>query len=222
MTEDEGVGSHNEGAIQLCQEDDQLSAKPIDRLDRELVAVTRVIKNRQKAPPSRIRRSGDGYTVDTGGQTSIGDRALLLDTFGTADEGFFRRLVHQLVNSCLDRGEINESAADFLLAAVRGVEPRDETEAMLAAQMAAVHAATMRAAKRLNEAATVPAQDSAGVLLTRLTRTFAAQVEALKRYRTGGEQRVVVQHVTVSGGQAIVGAMSTGGGGRHRKSEETP
>jgi len=32
------------------------------------------------------------------------------------------------------------------------------------------------------------------------------QMEALKRYRTGGEQKVTVQHVSVSeGGQAIVG-----------------
>jgi hypothetical protein len=32
------------------------------------------------------------------------------------------------------------------------------------------------------------------------------QLEALKRYRTGGEQKVTVQHVSVSeGGQAIVG-----------------
>ena len=35
------------------------------------------------------------------------------------------------------------------------------------------------------------------------------QMEALKRYRMGGEQRVTVQHVTVNdGGQAIVGPMS--------------
>jgi hypothetical protein len=37
-------------------------------------------------------------------------------------------------------------------------------------------------------------------------RTFATQLEALKRYRTGGEQKVTVQHVSVSeGGQTIVG-----------------
>jgi hypothetical protein len=30
----------------------------------------------------------------------------------------------------------------------------------------------------------------------RIARTFAAQVEALKRYRTGGEQKVTVQHVS--------------------------
>ena len=40
-------------------------------------------------------------------------------------------------------------------------------------------------------------------------------MEALKRYRTGGEQKVTVEHVTVNaGGQAIVGQVSGGGSGR--------
>ena len=48
----------------------------------------------------------------------------------------------------------------------------------------------------------------------KLARTFAVQVEALKRYRTGGEQKVTVQHVTVNeGGQAIVGSVSPRAGG---------
>ena len=49
----------------------------------------------------------------------------------------------------------------------------------------------------------------------KLARTFAAQAEALKRYRTGGEQKVTVQHVTVNdGGQAVVGTVTTKGRGQ--------
>ena len=45
-------------------------------------------------------------------------------------------------------------------------------------------------------------------------RTFAAQMETLKRYRSGGQQKVIVEHVHVNkGGQAIVGAVNQGGGG---------
>src|ERR1700692_1425820 len=52
----------------------------------------------------------------------------------------------------------------------------------------------------------IPQQDSAERALNKLARTFVSQMEALKRYRTGGEQKVTVQHVSVSeGGQAIVG-----------------
>jgi len=46
-----------------------------------------------------------------------------------------------------------------------------------------------------------------------LIRTFTSQMEALLKYRTGGEQKVTVHHVQVNeGGQAIVGNISQGGG----------
>ncbi len=61
---------------------------------------------------------------------------------------------------------------------------------------------------------TLPQQDSAERAFNKLARTFTAQVEALKRYRTGGEQKVTVEHVHVhQGGQAIVGTVNRGGGG---------
>jgi hypothetical protein len=88
---------------------------------------------------------------------------------------------------------------------------RDQLEAMLAAQMAAVYIATMAVARQLATAESIPQQDSAQGAFNKLARTFTSQVEALKRYRTGGEQKVTVQHVSVSeGGQAIVGNVTHG------------
>ena len=70
--------------------------------------------------------------------------------------------------------------------------------------------ATMAFARRLVYAKNIPQQDSAQNAFNKLARTFAAQVEALKRYRSGGEQKMTVQHVRVAeGGQAIVGNVST-------------
>ncbi len=110
------------------------------------------------------------------------------------------------------RPEVDETGLNFMLSAVKGVEPRDEVEAMLAAQMAAVHMATMTFARRLSHVDTLPQQDSAERAFNKLARTFTAQVEALKRYRTGGEQRVVVEHMHVyEGGRAIVGTVHQGG-----------
>jgi hypothetical protein len=72
--------------------------------------------------------------------------------------------------------------------------------------MAAIHMATMTLARRLAHVDNIPQQDAAERAFNKLARTFATQMEALKRYRTGGEQKVTVQHVSVSeGGQAIVG-----------------
>ena len=47
--------------------------------------------------------------------------------------------------------------------------------------------------------------------LNKLAHTCAAQVEALIRYRSIGQQKVVVEHVTVNAdGQAIVGHVARG------------
>ena len=48
--------------------------------------------------------------------------------------------------------------------------------------------------------------------ITRLSRTYLAQMDALKKYRAKAQQVVRVERVTVhEGGQAIVGDVSTGG-----------
>ena len=111
------------------------------------------------------------------------------------------------------------------MSVVKDIEPEDQIEAMLAAQMATVHMATMTFAQRLNQVETIQQQDIAERAFNKLARTFATQVEALRRHRTGGEQKVTVEHVTVNeGGQAIVGNVARGpGGGRAGKnSKATP
>jgi hypothetical protein len=117
----------------------------------------------------------------------------------------FAHGIGQLINASKEK-EVSESGTNFMLSVIKGVEPRDQTEAMLAAQMAAVHMASMTFARRLAHVDTIQQQDSASNAFNKLTRTFAAQAEALKRYRSGGEQKMTVQHVHVAeGGQAIVG-----------------
>ena len=60
------------------------------------------------------------------------------------------------------------------------------------------------ALRRLKGSDTIPQQDSNGNLAVKLLRTFAAQTEALQRYRGKGQQKVTVEHVHVhTGGQAI-------------------
>jgi hypothetical protein len=57
----------------------------------------------------------------------------------------------------------------------------------------------------------------------KLSRTYAALIDALNRHRGKGQQTVRVEHVTVqAGAQAIVGNVETLGGGDRLKSEEQP
>src|SRR6202522_4012504 len=147
-----------------------------------------------------------------------------MNAIGTASEDFLEGLILQLVNASREKTP-SEKAANFMLAVVKGIEPRDQIEAMLAAQMAAVHMASMTFARRLAHVENIPQQDSAERAFNKLTRTFAAQMSALKEYRSKGEQKMTVQHVHVGdGGQAIVGnvSASTEGVGAREKTKEQP
>ena len=149
--------------------------------------------------------------------------SLLAEAFATTDVSFVVGLITQLADAGTRRGKVGERELNFMLAVVKGAKPKDQMEAMLAAQMAAVHMATMALARRFANVDNIAKQDSAERAFNKLARTFAAQVEALKRYRSRGDQTVRVEHVTVNeGGQAIVGNVSHGGRGSPGNEETTP
>jgi hypothetical protein len=104
-------------------------------------------------------------------------------------------LIKQLVSVGSQGATPDEDGTNFLLSVVKGIEPRDQIETMLAAQMAAVHTASMTMARRLATVENIEQQDCAERAFNKLTRTFAVQVEALKNYRSKGEQKMTVQHV---------------------------
>ena len=147
--------------------------------------------------------------------------SLFMASLSSTDSAFIAGFINQLINEGATGSEPKENEINYLLSMVRGIEPRDTLETMLALQMAAVHNATMTFARRLATVTTIPQQDSAERALNKLARTFTTQIEALKRYRSTGEQKVTVQHVTVNeGGQAVIGDVTAGAG--NKKSEELP
>jgi hypothetical protein len=96
------------------------------------------------------------------------------------------------------------------LAAVHGIAPRDEAEAMLVAQMVATHGLAMSLTKAASTSTFPPQIEAALNSAIKLMRTYTAQMEALVRYRRRGEQAVRVEHVHVHpGGQALVGVVNT-------------
>jgi hypothetical protein len=167
---------------------------------QELSAVQRYLAQDDRP---RLKLENQKVKVGNGGAV---DAVLLMDAVGTVDLDFFHGLVDQLVDVSIQASKINERRLNFMLSVIKGVKPRDQLEAMLAAQMAAVHLASMNLAQQLANAETTNHQDSAERAFNKLTRTFATQMEALKRYRATSEQNVTVQNVSVqSGGQAVVG-----------------
>src|SRR6516165_839398 len=174
----------------------------------ERAAVDRHFARREAKPSVRLKVSKNGSDPQIGfdhPDTQIG-RALVMEALASADADFVNGIVSQLANASGRGRDIDEYGLNFMLSVIKGIEPRDQLEAMLAAQMAAVHVASMTFARRLARVENIPQQDSAERAFNKLTRTFAMQMEALKRYRTGAEQKVTLQHVSVAeGGQAIIG-----------------
>ena len=110
-------------------------------------------------------------------------------------------------------------------AALAGIGPEDELEGMLAVQLLASHNAAMECYRRAMLAEqTFEARQENLNLANKCSRTFAALVEALDRHRGKGQQKVTVEHVHIyPGGQAIVGAVNSGGeGGGNDKFEGQP
>ena len=153
----------------------------------------------------------------------IGHARQMLDTFGTVSHDFMATAFGQLLDTLTGRDKAaTESEINATLAIVAGAEPANEIEALLASQMAATHGLAMTLLGRTRRAEQLNQVEVQGGLAVKLLRTFTMQVETLAKLRRGGGQTVRVEHVHVHpGGQAIVGAVTTGGGSQ-LKSEEQP
>lgn len=147
---------------------------------------------------------------------------LLADAMGTGDVAFAEGLLYQLAKASRTGDEFSSREINLALATMHALEPRDSTEALLAAQMAVVHQATLVAGRRLQAVETIDQQNSASNMFNKLARTFAMQLDTLKRYRSSGEQKVTVhhQHVSVTAQQAVVGVRQ-GGGGTHENESQS-
>ena len=187
-------------------------------------AVDRALEHMATVPPGILIKKGEnGLIIDTDPSGAPNEMVHLMDAIGTHDLPFFTGYLTQVVNATTQGKAPDASSVNAALGFIRGLKPRDELEAAMAAQMVATHNAVMTFARRLSHVDNIQQQDSAINGYNKLARTFAAQMEALKRYRSTGEQKVTVQHVTVSdGGQAIVGGTVTAGGGGPKKEDTTP
>ena len=173
---------------------------------------TEVVESKRKPPKFETRMLDDtrAETVLSGDFSAI-QKAV-------AGSGVLDGLVYQIAQLGSYRKPVDDAAGNFVLGFVDAMNPRDPAKALLCTQMAAIHQATMMMAERLNRADSLPQQESAERALNKLSRSFAALMEALRKHRNGGKQTVTVQHVNVSdGGQAVVGNVELKGGSHCEK-----
>ncbi|SLN44171.1 hypothetical protein PEL8287_02235 [Roseovarius litorisediminis] len=186
-----------------------------DQPDDQVVEIARRVSERDKKAPNISVEMVDGIARLTIVKNSDPDERLrLMAAIGTYDLDFLSPLLSQIGNSVAAKGEMQEASLQFVIAFIKSIEPESEIETMLAAQMAAVHICALDASRRYLSTTSLAGKDSAERAMTKLTRTFTTQMEALKRHRAKAQQTVRVERVNVeSGGQAIVGDVSHRGEG---------
>ena len=144
---------------------------------------------------------------------------------GSMSDDWNNIIANQVVSALWLQNSDAEQVKEQRYAAVDalvGIAPRDELEGMIAAQLVACHNASMECYRR----AMVGEQSFEGrrenlSQANRLSRTYAALLDALNGHRGKGLQKVTVEHVHVhSGAQAVVGTVETPGGGDRPKSED--
>lgn len=139
----------------------------------------------------------------------------LKETTGSNNNAFsLSLLIQTTLASCVSETK-GIQIANSVAAAMFNINPQDSLEGMMAAQMVAVHNQAMGCLKRANfKGQPFEIAKSYRNQAIKLMRTFTAQVSVLKKYRTGGQQKLIVEHVHIHrGGQAIVGNVTHGGGG---------
>lgn len=142
--------------------------------------------------------------------------------FGTDNPLYADTLLVQALTMLAD-GEAKDKAVSggnctFMVGAIADMAPQDGFERLLITQMAATHMAVVRAGRGMAMATEMRRFEAYSNTFNKLTRTYAAQMEALRKHRNGGKQVVQVQHINVKdGGQAVIGNVQAGEGGIHEK-----
>ena len=159
----------------------------------EVRALAKRKKTRRRAPRFAVHQQEGGPTqMAPAGVHADAAAARVMNAFGITSTELAERLMMQIITAThlqSSNEPVAEANLNAALAAVTGIGPRDEAEAMLAAQMVGVHWLAMDLLRKANDRALL---NDAGNLAVKLLRTYTAQLEALKRYRSAGEQRVVV------------------------------
>ena len=142
------------------------------------------------------------------------------DFGGTDSPAFNLVVVNQAGNALWIPAATDERTKETLIAGAAGalisIAPKDAIEGMLATQMVATHTAAMECYRRaMMPSQTFEGRQAALGQANKLTRSYAALVQALDKHRGRGQQTVRVEHVHIhEGSQAVIGNVHAPAGGR--------
>lgn len=196
-----------------------------------------LVRNRQRPPRVRVgvkesqRKGVKKHSLDTPHSDREGWHAMVREALGTSSSDFAQDTIASTFAVIDPQGQ-RPDRYNAGLALFGAVAPRDELEAIIAAQIVATNGLSMACMARAAAADTFAKREAYINQSTKLSRTLLSLFEGLGRHRTGGQQKVTVvhehRHVYVApGGQAIVSQGDGGGllervGQSHARSPALP
>lgn len=183
-----------------------LASKPINETQK--AGIKRLEGKLERFQPVVFKKDPDSRRVSLNEQENPELPFQMFETAGTHDleTGAF------LINQAHMAQPEDSSTWANTSRLMHEIAPQDGLEGMLASQMVAVHNMAMTCARRsmANDQRTEMVDRNIN-RVTKLMRTFTAQMEALQKYRSKGQQKITVQHVQVNqGGQAVIGDIHPG------------
>jgi hypothetical protein len=169
-----------------------------------------VIETATKPPPPRFQIGPTGQLALEPGQQEVakGFEAAV----GTVNKDLQTLFLAQAAE--ITPGSTRADKANIGLAMVHGYNTSDPIETSMALQMMAVHGMAMAYAKKAMDPNLSQFAAENIELMVKLSKTFALLTESMTRHRTRGQQKMIIEHLSVqSGAQAAIGTFQGGGSG---------
>ena len=125
-----------------------------------------------------------------------------------------KAIMSPLINLIANRdGEDLGSALKKSITLIAASDPKNQSELMLATQLAMTHITLGKSAQLLDQNyKDVNTINSLGNLYTKLSRLGIDQINTLERMKGKGQQKIIVEKVNIeAGGQAAIGVYEGGG-----------
>ncbi|SMP80971.1 hypothetical protein SAMN06295888_1387 [Desulfonatronum zhilinae] len=134
----------------------------------------------------------------------------LLESFGTSNEEVANYLINTSIRGILPPGRSSDRNIRAVFQLIRDMCAKNPIEGMLYSQMIACHSQAMNMFKKGNDAFDSTDAQRYLNMADKFMRTYTKSLETLEKFKRGGKQHVIVENVVVnSGGQAIVGSVSS-------------
>jgi hypothetical protein len=120
----------------------------------------------------------------------------------------FDLLSTELKQSKYDTEEFHQYA-NAAKCTIEALDPKDSIQLIVAAQIASLHKAQQNMLMFAHNEQRIEHTQTLTNLAIKLSNTLIQQITLMHKLKNGHQQKVVIEHVSINGGQAVIGTVNT-------------